>query len=266
MDSVAVVDVPFRANGRIDKQARALREIFSLIIDEETVTESGLTRLKDFYVQNDISDENLSGVRDQAFRWAVHLELVSQGSTREDTRWLLHLAAKLEISPAIIDWMEEEISTLTILHFIEKCPFKDIPKIQPESVILKPFERAYAEFPVSEIREESFTRLPGDVSASGGFKLGRGVDYRVGQQKSDLLIGSVFSEISDGFLVITNTTLTFSGTDGFSAEIFGLIGLRIFIDSIQFSTIHDPALRTIKFFDPLSVEYCAVVLSRVLNR
>jgi hypothetical protein len=135
-----------------------------------------------------------------------------------------------------------------------------------ESFILKKGERAYAEFPVFETSQEDLRKLPGDDSLSGGFKLTRGIHYGVGQKKSELMQRSALTETSDGYLVITDKNLIFSGASGFSFEISGLIGLRIFSDSIQFSTINNSAQRTIGFFDPLAVEYCGVVLSRVINQ
>jgi len=266
MNTATAERVSFHTREQIDIQKGALKGIFASVIADEKITDKRTLQLVDFYRGCQLPEDDIALIRDEAFRRAAHSEIVAQGSAPQDVRWLLNLAIKLGVSSSLMDWMEEEVSTLTILNHIENCTFAQIPQIIPESILPNPGELALAEFPAFEVREVSQKRLPSDGSSSGGFKLTRGLPYRIGQQKSELLERSFSSETSDGFLVITDSNITFSGSEGFSANISGLIGTRIFADAIQFSTINDSFVRTIGFREPISVEYCAVILSKVLNK
>ena len=266
MNLQEVPTVSFNATGLLDHPIATLRKVFASIIADETVTETGRVRLDRFYDQSSVPRDELAVLRDEAFRQAAHSEIFGRGTAQQNTHWLMKLAVELEISPSVMDWMEEEISTLTILNHIEFCKFSEIPKIIPESIILTRGEYAFAEFPAYRVEKETQQYFPADGLPSSGVKLTRGVQYRVGQGKSAFLDRPIPGESSEGFLVITDQRLVFSGTESFSADISGLIGTRVFEDSIQFSMISDSGLKTIGFQNPLWVEYVAVLLSRVLDK
>lgn len=265
--SIQFRDVPFETKQHLTQTVTALRKVFSGIIADEMITENGLTRLNQFYESSGVPNEILKIVRDEAFQQAAHMEIVNQGAAKQDTYWLLPLARKLGISPNLLSWMEEEVSTLTILNHIESCEFDEIPVIKPESVILKPGEKAFLEVSAMLFAEAQVDSDYTKGLAGISFRLARGIPYQIGGEKSELLAQKKgLRPTAHGSLLLTNRRMIFSGDDKtFSVEIGSLFGTRIFADSIQFTTLKDEMIKTIGFQGPLAAEYCAVVLSRVMN-
>ena len=266
MNPLSTEESPIETKHLLNQQIIDLRNVFSSIIADEMVTDIGLVRLNRFYRNNNISEENLNFVRNEAFRQAAHLEIIGQGTSKQETYWLLNLAIRLGISPDLLDWMEEEVSTLTILNHIQTCEFSDIPRVKPESAILKPDEYAFAELPATLIDEDAINKEYAGGLAGISFRLARGIRYRIGEKKSELLLRSDVSQSCEGYLILTNRRIIFSGAALISVDIGILFGSRIFADSIQFATIKDEQLTTVGFKDSLATEYCGVVLSRVLNK
>ena len=265
MSTVLTPAPAYETKQELNHQITELQDIFSSIIADEIITDIGIIKLNRFYSKNDIPEESLQFVRDEAFRQAAHFEIVDQGTSRQETYWLLSLAIRLGISSDVLVWMEEEVSTLTILNHIQRCNFSDIPTTIPESAILKPGEYAFAEIPAMLIAEDAINlEFAGGLSGIS-FRLARGINYRIGEKKSELLLQSSATPSSEGFLILTNKRMIYSGSETIAVDIGTLFGTRIFADSVQFATITNEKLFTIGFQDPLSTEYCGVVLSRVLN-
>ncbi len=266
MNPLLTKESPLEAKHLLNQQINDLRKVFSSIIADEMISDIGLVRLNRFYRNNNIKEESLNFVRNEAFRQAAHLEIIGQGTAKQETYWLLNLAIRLGISPDLLDWLEEEVSTLTILNHIQTCDFSDIPRVKPESAILKPDEYAFAELPAMLVEENAINPEYAGGLAGISFRLARGIRYRIGEKKSELLLRSDISPSGEGYLILTNQRMIFSGATLISIDIGTLFGTRIFADSIQFATIKDEKLTTVGFKDPLATEYCGVVLSRALNK
>ncbi len=257
----------FQAKQLLNQQISGLRDVFVSIISDETVTEGGLSRLNHFYQNNPIPLQFLPIVRDEAFCQAAHFEILDQGTANQETFRLIHLAIGLGISPHLLTWMEEEVCTLALLEHIQDCPFDDIPTIKTESIILNPGERAFAELPTMLVEEHTIDQDLDNGLSGKSFRLMRGVKYKIGDKKNDLLDRTDISDTDSGYLILTDKRIVYSGSnESFSVEINSLFGTRMFADSIQFTTIQNEKLVTIGFQNPLAAEYCGVVLSKLLNR
>ena len=266
MNTLEMQCAPFETRRQLGRKIATLRDVFAKIIADEVVTEKGMNRLHRFYKESQIPNDVLGFVRDEAFRQAAHREIIGQQSQSQETYWVLSLARRLRISPSVLDWMEEEMTTLTLLNHIQDCNFNEIPTTKPESIIVNSMERAFVELPCTLIKESSIKRKYQDGLSGISIRLARGIDYKIGETKSELLIRRGLSTYDEGFLVLTDSQMIYSGAnESFSVEIGKLFGTRIFADSIQFSTLEDENVRTIGFKNQLETEYCAVVLSRVLN-
>ena len=163
--------------------------------------------------------------------------------------------------------VRDEFNSLSALYRIQASDFEGIPHIQPESIVLKYEESALAEIPAVSVDKTVINTELAAGLAGKSFRLTRGIRYRLGEPKSELIRNQWIRSNRKGFLVITDRRVVFSGiSNTISVGIDSLFGTRIFADAAQFGMIDDGRLTTIGFTDLIGAEYFGVVLSKVLNR
>lgn len=253
------------STGKLKKeQIERLREIIWAAISDGQISDQELAYINDFFATSDLSREDFDKVRTEVFTHVVHQAISDRRVTQSELGMLTHLMQRLEIPPNVQSWAHQQVQYYSIFAMIESGG--PLPVGQASGLIMQKGEVCHASLPAQLIEERVVSRNYVGGSQGVNLRLMKGVSYRVGQQKGELVSQSGLVPISSGYFVITNQRLAFSGDrKSVTAPFSKLLDLHIFSNGLNFSVAGKVRPVIVQFSLNEEAELCGLIISRIIN-
>lgn len=255
--------------GKVRQQhLESLEQILRRIVSDGIVTDAELKSLSDFTSECKITSEGFGRVRDIVFNHVLASFSSDRRFTDSERDSLMHIAQRLGISGAALSQARSQVGYFGLLNSIETMPFENLPHNNGESGIrLENGELDYFCHSAQLLEERVVRSRVVGKSAGVGFRLMKGVSFRVGQSRGHVQSERDVIPISFGDFVITNKRLIFSGDrKSVNAPLGKILDIDLFADGLRFSLTNRQKPVTVQFYSEQSAELAGLLISRVLNQ
>ena len=127
-------------------------------------------------------------------------------------------------------------------------------------------EVCHVSLPATLVEERVVLRNYQGGSRGVNLRLVKGVSFRLGQQQGKMVSQSGIVPVSEGYFVITNKRLVFSGDrKSITTPIEKLIDLHIFADGLNYSVTTRQKPVIIRLSAPEEAELSALVIPQLIN-
>ncbi len=251
--------------GKIKKeQIERLREIMTVAIDDGEVTDFELDNINTFFLQSELSVEDFQALKTEALMNVVNLAIADRRVTDFESDALKKIINQFDLPPAVFNQVKEKVKYFEALALLDSDA--PLPVGNPTNLILKKDETAHASLPAFLMEERVTSRQYTGSSKGISVPIVKGIRFNVGAQRgqSHSITESVC--VSEGYFIITNKRLVFSGTrKSVSSDLSKLLDMQIYSNALQFSVTSRQKPTTVKFSRGEEVEMCGVIISRLLN-
>ncbi len=231
-------------------------ELFQAVSDG-MLTESELQQLCDDKERFGVSDGELSGWGKSLFEAAVRGARAAGHISPERQTELLRIQEHLNLNSKDATLALIEVHRSRKLYDIQQG---NLTPIEVPGLVPGMGELAYWSEP-GRLYEERVLRRHYEGSSQGiSIRIMKGVSFRVGNHRGNLVAESGDVPISDGRLIITNQRLVFQGDrKSFATGIKKIFELNPFLDGLRFSETGKQNPRLIGFLNPNGDFVCEVL-------
>ena len=214
------------------------------------------------YKQLGLSPDDLRGARADAYSAALKAAESDGMLTAEKEAELGKLQQFLMIPDSEIASQKKELARRRLLWEVQNgTP----PAIGVPNLILQRGETPYWSEPASLFEERVVNRRYEGASQGMSFRIARGVYYRVGAQRGNLIVDKAVLPVSSGAFVITSKRVIFQGdAKSFALRLDKLLSLNLFRDGIHFSDDKGKP-HMVKFADDDNSDVVGATLSYAIN-
>lgn len=253
------------STGKLKKeQIERLRESIWNAVSDGQITEQELQYINGLYAESEMSQEDFDKLRNEIFLQVVHQAIADRRVVQSELNSINHLIDRLEISPEIKAWAERQIQYYSLFALIESGA--PLPTGSASGLILQRGEVCHLSLPAILVEERVVSRNWQGGSRGVNLRLVKGVSFRVGQQAGQMVSQSGIVPISEGYFVITNKRLVFSGDrKSVTTPIANLVDLHVFADGLNYSVTTRQKPVIIRLPVPEEAELCALVITRLIN-
>ncbi|MBP9665196.1 MAG: hypothetical protein KBD94_11280 [Pyrinomonadaceae bacterium] len=243
-----------------------LEQLLWQIVADGVITNEEMNALGRFYQENALTADEFAKVRDVVFNQVVAHYTADRRITDAEENTLMQIGRRLGLSDSALSNVSSHINYFALLNTVETCALADLPVTESSGIILQRAEIDYLNFAASLLEERVVNRQIVGRSSGMSFRLMKGVSYRVGQSRGQILSQTGIVPISDGGFVVTNQRLIFSGDrKSVNAPLGKILDVDFYKDGLRFSLTNRQKPVTVQFFTEQSAELMAMYVSRVLN-
>jgi len=253
------------STGKLKKeQIERLRESIWNALSDGRITDQELQYINSFYLESELSQEDFNNLRTEIFVQVIKQAIADRRVVESELNSIEHLIDRLEISPDLKAWAQGQIQYYSMFALIESGA--PLPQGSPNGLILQKGEICHVSLPAVLVEERVVSRNYQGASRGVSLRLVKGVSFRVGQQRGQMVAQSGIVPISDGYFVITNKRLVFSGDrKSVTTPIVNLVDLHVFADGINYSVTTRQKPVIIRLPVPEEAELCALIITRLIN-
>ncbi len=251
--------------GKLKKeQLERLRESIWTAIADGEITDQELASINGLYFDSELSHEDFQRLKSEIFEAVVWQAIADKrvGKTELDT--IKHLIERLEISPDVEQRAGQQVQYYAEIARIESGAALHV--VQPVGLILQKNEVGHFCVPASLFEERVVARNYVGGNRGLNVRIAKGVSFRVGQQKGQMTSQSGMVEVSDGYFIITNKRVVFSGNrKSVSTPLNKLLDVHLFNDGLNFSSSLREKPVIVRLSKNEEAELCGAIISRLLN-
>ncbi len=253
------------STGKLKKeQIESLRESIWTAVADGEITDRELEYINGFYRESELSQEDFDKLRTEIFIQIVQQAIADRRVAKDELKTINQLADRLGIAPDVKMWADRQIRYYALFSLIESGA--PLPEGSATGLILQKNEVCHVSLPAQLIEERVVSRNYNGGSRGVGLRIVKGVSFRIGQQKGQMVSQSGLVPISDGYFVITNKRVVFTGDrKSVSPPIAKLLDLHVFSDGINFSVDGKQKPVIVRLSVSEEAELCALIISRLIN-
>ncbi|MFZ2587058.1 MAG: hypothetical protein WAZ18_02875 [Alphaproteobacteria bacterium] len=219
------------------------------------------TRVQNFIIQHNLPDTLISRYKILAYKTYFNVMRKNNQITHKDEAELNNLVQFFKLSPQDIASTRDEFEKL---KFLGQLNSGNLPRINLLNVILQKSEIAFWQTP-SIWKEERVVRR-GYVGGSRGISLRivKGVNYRIGSSKGQLVSETDIVQITTGSFIVTSKRLIFTGqSQSFQIPYNKIINMQFFSDGLTIQ----PTTGKTKFIqiDPKDADIAELLINRATD-
>ncbi|MEJ7848874.1 MAG: hypothetical protein WKF92_12380 [Pyrinomonadaceae bacterium] len=246
------------------EQIERLRESIWTAIADGHITDQELEYINGFYRDSELSQEEFNKLRSEIFSQVVQQAIIDRRVDASELAVLNHLIERLQVAPEVEAWAGRQIQYYSLYAQIESGA--PLPVGSPTGLILQKNELCHASLAAQLIEERVVSRNYAGGSHGVNLRIVKGVSYRIGQQKGKMVSQSGLIPVSDGYFVVTNKRLVFTGDrKSVSTPIEKLLDLHIFSDGLNFTQMGKVKPIIVRLNSNEESELCALLISRLIN-
>jgi hypothetical protein len=248
------------------QHAKNKKEFLARLItaaEDGKLTDDEIKWIEVRYKELELTQDDLRGVRAQAYNAALSAVKSDGVVTSEEEAELAKLQQLLMIPESEIAKSKKELARLRLLTEIQNG---NPPTIAVPNVILQKAELAYWSEPASILEERIVKRRYEGGSQGFTFRIAKGVAYRVGGHRGQLVTDTAVVPVSSGELIVTNKRVIFRGdTKSFNLRLDKLLEINFYSDGVRI-TDDKGKPRVVKFDDEANTDIVGATLSYAINR
>lgn len=251
--------------GKLKKeQIERLQQAIWTAVSDGVIDDRELSYINGFYSESELSQEDFERLRSEIFRSVVLQSIADRRVTDGEMASLDNLIERLEITPDVEAWAQQQIQYFREIARIEGGG--ELHSGNPSGLILQKNELGHMCLPAVLFEERVVSRNLVGGSQGVNIRIMKGVSYRVGQRKGQMTSQSGMVPISDGYFIATNKRLVFSGDrKSVSTPFAKLLDLHVFSDGVTFSSSLRQKPVIVKLSSEQEAEMAGVLISRLLS-
>jgi hypothetical protein len=251
--------------GKLKKEQIArLRESIWNALEDGKISDQELVYINGFLQDSELSAQDFQDLKTEIFSQVVQQAIADRRVTEGELKNLNHIIERLEISPEVEKWAEQQTQYYSMIARIESG--EPLITIQPVGLVMLKNEVCYLCLPADLIEERVVSRRYSGGSHGVSVRLMKGVSYRVGQQRGQFISQTGLTIVSDGYFIVTNKRLVFSGSrKSVSTNFDKLLDLELYSDTLKIASNSRQKPAFIKFKHDQEAELVAVIISRIIN-
>lgn len=252
----------FRAIQQRSKNKKDFHELVLAYVADGQLSDDEIDAIGSKYQQFGLTKEDIKGLGTKAYEKAANVILTNGIVSDSDTEQLRRIQTLLMIPDTAIGETKASISRIQTINWIQNG---NLPNIQPTGLILQKNEIAHWEESANLLEEKVIKR--GYVGRSQGvsFRIAKGITYRVGESKGQLVSESAIIPIATGRFVITNKRAVFSGDrKSFNIKLDSIINVEMYSDGLNI-TDGKGNPRIVKLANKLNTDIVGSILSSAIN-
>ena len=252
--------------GEMWQRAKDKQEFFADLMraaEDGKLTGKEITQIETRFKELMLTDDDLRKVRALAYAAALYAAKSDGSVTAKEEKEIAKIQQFLNIPDAEIAKSKKELARLRLL-----CEIQDgnPPSITVKNIILKKNEKAYWTEPASILEERVVKRGYQGGSHGVSIRIVKGVSYRIGGHRGQLVIDKAVIPVSNGELVITNNRVIFGGsTKSFSIGFDKLLEFYMYSDGVRL-TDDKGNPRIIQLADKANIDVVGATLSFAINQ
>jgi hypothetical protein len=238
------------------------QKLFSAI-DDGVLTEQEVRELQRDYGSLDLTIDDISKMRVQAYLRLLDRVAADGVVTADEEAELQKLESFLKIRASDIATPKARLHRLRLVSEIQ---MGNPPRVVAPNVILQKGEVPHWSENASLMEERVVARRYVGGSSGLSFRIAKGVSYRVGASRGQLISDKEIQAVSIGELVVTSQRVVFRGNaKSFAYRLDQLLEVNLFSDGIRLTGSNGKP-RTVKFSSGENVDIVGSVLSLSINR
>lgn len=172
------------------------------------------------------------------------------------------IQAYLEIADAEIPAPQADLARHRLLRHIQSG---ELPTMPVSGLVLQRSEVAYWVEPAVLLEERVVSRRYEGGYQGISIRIARGLSYRVGASRGNLISETGVVPVSAGELIITSKRVVFRGDKkGFNSRLDKLVDIHLFVDGVRL-TDGSGKPRTFRFVSKNNAEIFGAILSYAIN-
>lgn len=211
-----------------------------------------------------LTDNEVKRMRAEIFTTAFSVAKSDTQVTKEEEEELHTIQKYLGLSDSEVQPTKKELARLRLLNEIQNGNMPILPPVR--NIMMQKGEKAYWVEPAVMYEEQVISRKYQGGSSGMSFRIMKGVSYRVGGHRGNIITEKGIVPISTGELIITSKRLIFRGdSKSFATKLDKILDIRLFTDGVQFSENNKSKPRLVKFQDGGNQDIVGAVLSYAGN-
>jgi hypothetical protein len=247
------------------QRSRNKKEFLDSIIraaEDGKLSDSEVTELQTRLKELELTDEDIRRVRVQAYNAALHAAKQEGGISSEEEAELEKLQKFLRIPDADIEISKKELLRLRLLTEIQNG---NLPTVFVSNLVLQKAERIYWSEQGSLFEERVVRRRYEGGSHGVSFRIAKGVSYRVGAHRGQLVTDKAIIPVSAGDFIVTSKRVIFRGdTKSFNYKLDKLLDIHFYSDGVRV-TDDKGKVRLVQFAEAANGDLVGAVLSQAIN-
>jgi hypothetical protein len=204
----------------------------------------------------------MTNYRADVYESALHANEVNGTITKEAERELNQIQAFLRIPDVEIADGKKELAKFRLLNEIQAG---NLPTVEVKNLVLQKGESPHWAEPASLLEERVVSRRYEGGSQGVSIRIMKGVSYRVGASRGNLIADKQIVPVSTGSLVVTNKRVIFNGNaKSFALRLDKILNVQPFGDGLQVSDDKGHT-RLMKYASNRNSEVVASILSHAIN-
>lgn len=239
------------------------RQLLHNSVKDGKLTKEEIDELEKKKNEFSLTEKDIQGIRVDLYAAAFSTIKEDKQVTKEEEQELGEIQKYLGIADEEIQPNKKELARLRLLNEIQGG---NIPTIPATNLVMHKDEKAYWSEPAILAEEKVINRRYVGGSHGVSLRIMKGVSYRIGSYRGNLVSETGVVAVSNGSLIITSKRLIFQGDKkSFAVNLNKILNIQIFSNGIHFSENNRSKPRLIKFEEEGNNHIIAAILTYAIN-
>ncbi|GEM_PF-3005888 len=249
-----------KRNEEKEIQKKSIREIMLEAIKDSVITPDELKQIVEICNNSNLTPDEIYFLRLEIFQAAVDIAIEDKRVTEEEETALYHIHSALQLPEDIFDEVELRVTKYRNLYELERG---NLLYFSVENHTLNMRENCHWVADVTLMKEKTLNPA---LDYSDAMTIKKGLKYRVGSSKGNLMTETDFVPVSTGLLYVTNQRMIFSGEGkSFDIPYNKLVDIGLYSDGMKFSVSNVKKPYIFKSLEEEDTEAVGILLSNVAN-
>jgi hypothetical protein len=232
-------------------------------IEDGVLTPGEILSLNERRIELGLTPNDVHAMRATAYRRAYQAAASDRRITAEEAVELQNIRGYLGLSESEVAFTHRDFHRLRLLAEIQAG---NLPATSTPGLLLQKREQAHWSEPAQLIEERVVRRRYEGGSSGVSIRIMKGVTYRVGAHRGQLVTDTAAVPVSDGHFVITSHRAIFRGTKkSFNYKWEKVLGIELFSDGLSLADGNGKS-RIVRFVNSADLEVMGAIMSQVVNR
>lgn len=242
---------------------KEFREVLLHAVSDGKLSKQEIDELDKKKTEFSLTADDVKSIRAEVFATAFSVAKNDKQVTEEEEKELKEIQKYLGLADNEIHASKKELARLRLLNEIQKG---NLPTVAVNNLVIQKGETAYWVEPAILGEEKVISRRYEGGSQGVSFRVMKGVSYRVGGHRGQVISETGLVPVSDGEIIFTNKRIIFRGKGKvFAIKLDKILDIRIFQNGLQFSENNKSKPRIVQFKEEGNQDIVGAVFSYAIN-
>jgi hypothetical protein len=232
-------------------------------IEDGVLTAEEIQALDERRAELGLTPQDVRWMRATAYRRAYQVAASDRRITAAEATELERIKGYLGLSESDVASTQRDFHRLRLLAEIQAG---NLPATSTPGLLTQKGEQVHWSEPAQLIEERVVRRRYEGGSSGVSIRIMKGVTYRVGAQRGQLVTDTAAVPVSEGHFAITNRRAVFKGTKkSFNYKWEKILGVELFSDGLSVADGNGKS-RIVRFVNGTDLEVMGAIMSQVVNQ